>query len=91
MAVSARAEAPDENRRSPEQVADGSAHGEISDVMLNLEHTIARTQKALVRVKKSGSDNNAELALIDVIADLERSHKRLIQDTHYSGDSLRLI
>ncbi|MEO7373028.1 MAG: hypothetical protein ABIW36_03850 [Terrimesophilobacter sp.] len=82
---------PDENQRSPEQVAHEQALGEISDVMLNLEHTIVRAKKALVRVRKSGGDNNVELALIDVIAALERSHKRLMQDTYYAGDSLRLI
>lgn len=59
--------------------------------MLNLEHTIARAKKALQRVRKSGGDNNVELALIDAIADLEKTHKRLMQDTYYAGDSLRLI
>jgi hypothetical protein len=49
------------------------------------------SKKALSRIRKSGADNNAELALVDLIADLERSHKRLMHDTYYSGDSLRLI
>ena len=30
-------------------------------------------------------------ALIEAIAHLERSHKRLMQDTCYAGDSVRLI
>jgi hypothetical protein len=81
----------DQNHRSPEQVTREQALSEISDVLLNLEHTIARAKKALVRVRKVGGDSNVELALVDAIADLERSHKRFMQDTYYSGDSLRLI
>lgn len=77
--------------RSAEQAAHERALGEISDVLLNLEHTIARAKKAQTRVRKAGGDNNVELALADVVADLERSHKRLMQDTYYAGDSLRLI
>ena len=60
-------------------------------MLLNLEHTLARSKKALVRVRKSGGDDNIELALTEMIADLERSHKRFMQDTYYAGDSLRLI
>ncbi len=79
-----------DNHRSAEQIAHEKALGEISDVLLNLEHTIARAKKALVRVRKAG-DNNIELALTEAIVDLERSHKRFMQDTYYAGDSLRLI
>lgn len=80
-----------DNQRSAEQTAHEQALGEISDVLLNLEHTISRAKKALARVRKSGGDHNIELALQDAIADLERSHKRFMQDTYYSGDTLRLI
>ncbi|WP_309617298.1 hypothetical protein [Salinibacterium sp.] len=80
-----------DNHRSPQQAAHEQALGEVSDVLLNLEHTLARSKKALVRVRKSGGDNNIELALTEMIADLERSHKRFMQDTYYAGDSLRLI
>ena len=80
-----------DNHRTPEQAAREQSLAEISDVLLNLEHTIARAKKALVRVRKLGADNNVELALVDAIADLERSHKRFMQDTYYAGDSLRLI
>ncbi len=80
-----------DNQRTPEQTAREQSLSEISDVLLNLEHTISRAKKALVRVRKLGADNNVELALVDVIADLERSHKRFMQDTYYAGDSLRLI
>lgn len=72
-------------------MAHETALGEISDVLLNLEHTLTRAKKALIRVRKSGGDNNIELALTELIADLERTHKRMMQDTYYAGDSLRLI
>lgn len=77
--------------RTPHQIAQEQSMGEISDVLLNLEHTMTRAKKALVRVKKSGGNQNVELALVDAIADLTRTHKRLMQDTYYAGDSLRLI
>lgn len=77
--------------RTEAEVAHEQALGEISDVMLNLEHTIARAKKALQRVRKGGGHNNVELALVDAIRDLERSHKRLMQDTYYAGDAVRLI
>ena len=89
MSIPAGAAAP--NERSPEQVTRETALGEISDVMLNLEHTISRAKKALVRARKLDGDHNVEFALIEAIADLERSHKRLMQDTYYAGDSVRLI
>lgn len=80
-----------ENHRTPEQIAHKRALGEVSDVLLNLEHTRARARKALATVRKTGGDNNIELALTELIADLERTHRRFMQDTYYAGDSLRLI
>lgn len=80
-----------DNRRTADEVAREAARAEVSDVLLNLEHTLARSKKALARIRKSGADSNAELALVDLIVDLERSHKRLMHETYYSGDSLRLI
>lgn len=80
-----------DSRRSPVEVAHETTLGEISDVLLNLEHTLARAKKALLRVRKSGGDSNIEMALTELIADLERTHKRMMQDTYYAGDSLRLI
>ncbi|AMM22850.1 hypothetical protein AX769_22225 (plasmid) [Frondihabitans sp. PAMC 28766] len=91
MSIRTQAKIRPEDDRSPQQVAHETALGEISDVILNLEHSLTRSKKALVRVRKAGGDNNVELALIDTIADLERVHKRLMQDTYYAGDSLRLI
>lgn len=82
---------PAGDRRSDEQISRERALSEVSDVLLNLEHTIARAKKALIRVRKTGGDHNVELALTEAIADLERSHKRFMQDTYYAGDSVRLI
>jgi len=42
-------------------------------------------------VTKDGVDTNAELALRDLITDLERSRKRLQQDTYFAGNTIRLI
>lgn len=44
------------------------APGEVSDVLLNLEH-----------------------ALVAAIAEIEKTRKRLMQDTYYAGDALRLL
>ena len=58
------------NDRSAAEVAREQALGEISDVLLNLEHTRTRAKKALQRVRKSGGEHNVELALTELIADL---------------------
>jgi len=91
VAMSNPAGAGAPNERSPQQVAHENALGEISDVLLNLEHTTARAKKALIRVRKAGGDTNVELALVEALDDLRRTHKRLMQDTYYAGDSVRLI
>lgn len=67
------------------------AMGEVSAVLLNLEHTIARAKKGLVKIRKAGGDTNAELALTALVKDLEVQHKRLMQDTYYAGNAVRLI
>ncbi|MBR22158.1 MAG: hypothetical protein CMF57_06935 [Leifsonia sp.] len=77
--------------RSPAEIVREQALGEISDVLLNLEHTRTRAKKALQRVRKSGGEHNVELALTELIADLERTHKRFMHDTYYAGDTLRLL
>lgn len=89
--MSIPASAASSNERSPQQVAHENTLGEISDVLLNLEHTIARAKKALVRVRKAGGDANVELALTEALDDVQRTHKRLMQYTYYAGDSVRLI
>lgn len=78
-------------QRSVQQAALESAAGHVSDVLLNLEHTLARAKKAQRLIAKDGVDTNAELALGQAIKDLERVRKRLQQDTYFAGDSLRLI
>lgn len=65
--------------------------GEVSAVLLNLEHTISRAKKGLAAVKKSGGDRNVELALEVAIVELGKQHKRLMQDTYYAGDAVRLM
>ena len=65
--------------------------GEVSDVLLNLEHALTRAKKALAKVRKDGGEQNVELALTAVIAELARTRKRLMQDTYYAGDAVRLI
>ena len=77
--------------RSPDQVAMERSAQKVSDVLLNLEHSIAAAKKALKVVHKDGVDTNAELALTALIPDLERTRKRLQQDTYFAGDNLRLL
>lgn len=77
--------------RTAEQVARERSAQKVSEVLLNLEHTIAAAKKALKVVEKDDVDSNAKLALTDLIPQLERSRKRLQQDTYFSGDALRLI
>ncbi len=83
--------AVDDNSRSPEQVAREQALAEVSDVLLNLEHTIARSRKALARVHKIGGDHTIELALIETIDRLEKAHKAFMQSTYYAGSTVRLF
>lgn len=80
-----------EGARTAEQVARERVMGEVSDVLLNLDHTITRAKKARALAARDEAAHNTELALTDLIRDLERSRKRLMQDTYYAGDALRLI
>jgi len=75
---------------TPQGVSE-DAMGEVSAVLLNLEHTITRAKKGLAKVKKAGGDTNVELALTALVKDLEAQHKRLMQDTYYAGDAIRLL
>jgi hypothetical protein len=67
------------------------AMGEVSDVLLNLEHALTRAKKALAKVRKDGGEQNVELALVAVITDLGRTRKRLMQETYYAGEAVRLV
>jgi hypothetical protein len=79
----------------PEPASHGSASeaamGEVSAVLLNLEHTISRAKKGLAKVRREGGDTNVELALESAIKELSAQHKRLMQDTYYAGDAIRLL
>lgn len=77
--------------RAPDQVAHERAMGEVSDVLLNVEHSLTRAKKALKVVAKAGSEPNVELALTDAVKDLEKLRKRLLQDTYFAGDAIRLL
>ena len=78
------------SERSSEQIARERAAAEVSDVLLNIEHALARAKKARSVVAKDGVDANAELALSAAVKDLERLRKRLTQDTYFASD-MRLI
>lgn len=78
-------------QRSAEQVAHERAMGEVSDVLLNVEHALTRAKKAAKVVGKAGGEPNVELALADAVRDLEKLRKRLLQDTYFAGDALRLV
>jgi len=83
---------PADGSRAPEQVSHERSLGEISDVLLNLDHTLARAKKAKSRMAKDPEAHNAALALDDLIRELERARKRLVHDTYYADDAaLRLL
>lgn len=66
------------------QVVHERAMGEVSDVILNLDHAIARAKKAVSRLGESPEEHNAVLALKAVRVSLEASRDRLKKDTFYS-------
>ena len=78
------------SQRSSDQIARERASAQVSDVLLNLEHALDRAKKGRAVVAKDGVDVNAELALADVVKELERLRKRLMQDTYFAVD-VRLI
>jgi len=77
--------------RSADQVALDRAKGEVSDVLLNIEHALDRAKRARKTVEKDSVDTHALHALDVAVADLERTRKHLLQDTYFAGDSLRLM
>jgi len=82
---------PGQTHRAAAQVSHERALGEVSDVLLNLDHMIARAKKARALVAKDADARNVELALGVLVKELERARKRLMQDTYYAGDALRLL
>jgi hypothetical protein len=73
--------------RSEEQIRQERAAGVVSDVLLNLEYTLDAARKGRKQVEKDGGDVNAQLALNDLIKELERLRKRFTQDTYYAVDT----
>ena len=82
---------PGPAHRAAEQVSREEALGEVSDVVLNLDHTISRAKKARALVRRDEDAHNIDLALADLVKELERVRKRLMHDTYDAGDSLRLL
>ncbi|MGI8881465.1 MAG: hypothetical protein ACR2KJ_13370 [Jatrophihabitans sp.] len=77
--------------RSDEQIAHERALGQVSDTLLCIEQAIDRAKRGLKAVAKNGGDKNVELALNATLTDLQRVRKRLMQDTYYAGDAVRLM
>jgi hypothetical protein len=71
-------------QRSEEQVLRERAAEAVSDVLLNLEHTVDCARRGVKVVARDGVDVNAELALNDLIKELTRLRKRFTQDTLYA-------
>lgn len=83
---------PADGHRGADQASRERALGEVSDVLLNLDHTLSRAKKARSRLVKDSEAHNAVLALEDLIRDMEKTRKRLVHDTYYADDAaLRLI
>jgi len=74
-----------EGRRAPEQASHELSLGEVSDVLLNLDRTLARAKKAKKQMAKDPAAHDAVLALDDLICEQERARKRLVHDTYYAG------
>lgn len=80
------------DQRTREEKEREAAMGEVSAVLLNLEHAISRAEKALKAIKKTGAHPNAELALARELEVLRASRKRLMQQTYYGAvDSLQMF
>jgi hypothetical protein len=77
--------------RSADQAAHERAMGEVSDTLLCIEQAIDRAKRGLKNSAKRGGDVNVDLALNEALADLQRIHKRLMKDTYFAGDALRLM
>lgn len=77
--------------RSHEEAAHEHVMNEVSDVLLNIEHSLSRAKKARAVAAKHEAESNSKLALDDAIAALEKTRKRLMQDAYYRQDALRLL
>lgn len=79
------------DERSGGQAAHERALGQVSDTLLCIEQAIDRAKRGLKTTGKDGGDVNVDLALNAALADLQRIRKRLMQDTYFAGDALRLM
>ncbi len=86
-----KAEHPGVSMGFPEQVRHEAARAHLSDVMLNVEHALARARTAKKAVAKAKGEENIELALGDCVRELEKVRKRLMQDGYFGGDTIRLV
>lgn len=77
--------------RTQGQAAHERAMSEVSDVLLNIEHALARAKKAKKRLGDSAEEHNADLALADAIKSLDQVRTRLQKDAYFGGDELRLV
>ena len=71
---------------SKEELARHKAGLEIASVLTNLDHALGRAKKALAVLKKSGADPNGELALQDLVNELQATRRRFVQETYYKVD-----
>ena len=77
--------------RSAQQVLDERSLGEVSDVLTCVDQAIERATRARRALAKVDGSGNAALAVSDALVQLQRTRKRLVQDTYYAADALRLI
>lgn len=77
--------------RSDQQVLDERVLGEVSDVLTVVDHAIERAARARKTLSKVDGTSNAALAVSDSLVALQKLRKRLVQDTYYTDDSLRLL
>lgn len=65
----------------------------ISAVLTNLDWTIDRARKGIKELRKADAEEarNAELALADLLAQLEPVRKRFFQDSYFPADTARLL
>ena len=82
---------PAHDPRSVEQIAHERAQSEVADVLVNLEHAIARAKKAAKRLGDAPEEHNAKLALADALERLEAARRRLQKDAYFSNGELRLV
>lgn len=80
-----------QSHRSDANAVHEAVMGDVSDVLLNIEHALTRAKKARSAAAKHDEEINSKLALDDAIVSLEKTRKRLMQDAYYRQDALRLI